>query len=356
MLRWEWFRIYFESGLVKLLSGDHHWRDFTAMDEYYQNGPLPAWPGWYVQHFPHWYHALTVVITLGIELFVVWAVFLPRKLRFACCAGVTALQIGIIATANYAFLNYLVLVLGVLLLDDRALRWIRDHTPLLGRLSFAPPERTRVDTAIGPWKIVQLVMLSWVFYATFWAFAAPGSRSVFALPERALEPFRIANGYGLFAVMTDARYEIEFQGSNDGQTWTPYPFRYKPQDVMERPGVYAPYQPRFEWNLWFASLAPPQESPWVVATQARLLEGSLDVLWLFRRDPFNGHPPQLVRTVLWQYWFTDWGTKRATGAWWRRKYLGEFAGTATRDASGRVNFAPASGRVRQPGDSSLRSE
>ncbi|HEY4131695.1 MAG TPA: lipase maturation factor family protein, partial [Gemmatimonadaceae bacterium] len=27
MLRWEWFRIYFESGLVKLLSGDHHWRD-----------------------------------------------------------------------------------------------------------------------------------------------------------------------------------------------------------------------------------------------------------------------------------------------------------------------------------------
>jgi hypothetical protein len=110
---------------------------------------------------------------------------------------------------------------------------------------------------------------------------------------------------------------------------------------MERPGVYAPYQPRFEWNLWFASLAPWQESPWVVAAQARLLEGSADVLALFRRDPFAGHPPKLVRTVLWQYWFTDYATKRATGAWWRRSYLGVFAGTVERDSTGQVRFTPS---------------
>src|SRR5271167_3287382 len=40
LLQWEWFRIYFESGEVKLLTGDQEWRHFTAMDEYYQNGPL----------------------------------------------------------------------------------------------------------------------------------------------------------------------------------------------------------------------------------------------------------------------------------------------------------------------------
>ena len=57
LLQWEWFRIYFESGVVKLLSGDPQWRHFTAMDEYYQNGPLPTWIGWYVQHLPHWFHA-----------------------------------------------------------------------------------------------------------------------------------------------------------------------------------------------------------------------------------------------------------------------------------------------------------
>jgi hypothetical protein len=105
-----------------------------------------------------------------------------------------------------------------------------------------------------------------------------------------------------------------------------YPFRYKPQDVMEAPGVYAPYQPRFDWNLWFASLGPWQQSSWVVLAQQRLVEGSPSVLRLFRSDPFGGKPPALVRTVLWQYWFTDLATKRATGAWWRRRELGPFTG------------------------------
>ena len=43
-------------------------------------------------------------------------------------------------------------------------------------------------------------------------------------------------------------------------------------------------------------------------------------------DPFQGKPPALVRTVLYQYWFTDLATKRKTGAWWRRTELGPFTG------------------------------
>ena len=59
-------------------------------------------------------------------------------------------------------------------------------------------------------------MLIWIFYATtaelIWMFCAwlPLPTS----PVSALEPFRIANQYGLFAVMTRGRYEIEFQGSD----------------------------------------------------------------------------------------------------------------------------------------------
>lgn len=346
MLRWEWFRIYFESGLVKLMSGDVHWRNFTAMDDYYQNGPLPAWPGWYVQHLPHWYHAGTVALTLMVELFIVWAVFLPRRFRIACFAVVTALQIGIIATANYAFLNYLVLALGILLLDDDAMAWVAAAVSR-GRRSTRAEAAARDSGAATASRgrlrvLLEAIALGWIFYATIWAFLAPGSGSILATPERVLEPLRIANPYGLFATMTVARYEIEFQGSNDGgRSWTAYPFKYKPQDPLARPGIYAPYQPRFEWNLWFASLAPWQDSPWVVAAQARLVDGSDDVLSLFRSDPFGGHPPALVRTVLWQYWFTDAPTKRATGAWWRREYLGVFTGVVSRESDGRVVFSPS---------------
>jgi hypothetical protein len=356
MLRWEWFRIYFESGLVKLMSGDVHWRDLTAMDEYYQNGPLPAWPGWYVQHLPHWFHASTVIVTLVVELVVVWAVFMPRRFRLACFVIVTGLQVGIIATANYAFLNYLVLMLGVLLLDDRAVSWIMVRVGSRSRLAAADPEpneslrpeMVRVGAVIrlrsGPRVIIEGLVLGWIFYATLWAFLAPASGTILGAPERVLAPLRIANAYGLFATMTEQRYEIEFQGSNDGgRTWTAYPFRYKPQDPSERPGIYAPYQPRFEWNLWFASLAPWQASGWVVAAQARLATGSKEVLSLFRRDPFNGHPPSMVRTVRWQYWFTSPAAKRSTGAWWTRQYLGEFAGVVSRDSLGRVTFTPAIG-------------
>src|SRR5678815_3161020 len=127
------------------------------MDEYYQNGPLPTWLGWYVQHFPHWYHAGTVLLTLGVELVVVWAVFLPRPFRLACFAVVTALQLGIIATANYAFLNYLVLVLGVLLLDDA----------LLARLQLpSPSSDTVVQPRPAPWRWLEGIVLGVAFWVT----------------------------------------------------------------------------------------------------------------------------------------------------------------------------------------------
>jgi len=313
LLRWEWFRIYFESGVVKLLSGDEQWRNLTAMDHYYENGPLPTWIGWWAHQLPHGFHAGTVVATLVVELFLVWLAWLPRPLRLACFAVVTLLQIGIILSANYAFLNYLVLVLGFLLLDDRA----------LAKVGFPLPGPAREQKPPARWRILgAAVALVWIFWATVIVFLPFSRDPVFGAPAQALAPFRIANPYGLFAVMTRARYEIEFQGTVDGRTWIAYPFRYKPQDPAEAPGIYAPYQPRFDWNLWFASLAPWQQSLWVLDVEERLRERSPDVLALFRRDPFGGRPPQAVRAMLWQYWFTDRATRRATGAWWRREPLG----------------------------------
>jgi hypothetical protein len=42
----------------------------------------------------------------------------------------------------------------------------------------------------------------------------------------------------------------------------------------------------------------------------------------------------MVRTVLWQYWFTDLETKRKTGEWWRRQELGPFSPGVTRAKDG----------------------
>ncbi len=335
LLLFEWLRIYFQSGAVKLLSGDPTWRNLTAMYEYYQNGPLPTWIGWYLQHLPHLFQVASAALTLIMELGLIWLALLPRPWKIACFCIVTVWQIGVIATANYAFLNYLVLLLAIWLLDDRLLsrfvpaplhaRW-RDATA-----TIEPAAARSAPASIArAWRIsTAAVFLVWIAYATlaqsaemFWRNAPFPQR-----PILALEPFRVANSYGLFAVMTPHRYEIEFQGSNDGITWTPYPFRYKPQALNERPGIYAPYQPRFDWNLWFASLTSWTEAPIVPLTEERLLEGDSDVLTLFRKNPFPQRPPKYVRAVLWQYWFSSWPERRATGNWWRRQFLGTYAPT-----------------------------
>ena len=243
LLLWEWFRIYFESGVVKLASGDPTWRNLTAMYEYYQNGPLPTWIGWYLQHLPNWFHVATAAATLVMELVLVWMAFLPRKWKIACFFLVTAWQVGVIATANYTFLNYLVLSLAIFLLDDS---FLRRFVPRRSGLSCGVDPRGEVGV-LEPegqtrkrfrwWASVRTatfaVVLSWIFYATAVPVVQMSWREA-PLPLRpvvALEPFRIANQYGLFAVMTPHRYEIEFQGSNDGEHWVAYPFRYKPQDL-----------------------------------------------------------------------------------------------------------------------------
>src|SRR6202142_3125339 len=304
LLQWEWFRIYFESGVVKLASGDTSWRNFTAMDDYYQNGPLPSWIGWYVQQFPHWFHATAVFFVFAAELVVCWLAFLPRRFRIAAFCLLTPLQISIILTANYAFLNYIVLSLGFLLLDDRVAEAI---LPARARSLIEKPAqdpannagdaahwRTRWHFALKPFRIlVAGVCLGTIFYVTGMQPAGMFYRQLpfSQWPGRMLDPYRIANQYGLFALMTHARYEIEFQGSRDGKTWTAYPFRYKPQNPRTPPGIYAPYQPRFDWNLWFASLGPWQDYRFVVWTKERLLQSQPDVLKLFAGNPFDSMPP-----------------------------------------------------------------
>lgn len=145
------------------------------------------------------------------------------------------------------------------------------------------------------------------------------------MPVAALEPFRVADSYGLFAVMTRGLYQIEFQGSEDGTTWVAYPFRNKPQAVNEAPRIYAPYQPRFEWDLWFASLATWRGNPIVQNTEVALLQNERDVLDLFAGNPFPHAAPRQVRAVLWQYWFTTRSENRSSGNWWRRSFLGLYA-------------------------------
>jgi hypothetical protein len=139
-----------------------------------------------------------------------------------------------------------------------------------------------------------------------------------------VSPLSSVNGYGLFRVMTTTRPEIIVEGSDDGTSWKPYEFRYKPGGLDRRPGFVEPHQPRLDWQMWFAALGEFEDTPWFQAFMLRLLEGSPDVLRLVATNPFPDHPPKYLRATLYNYEFTDLKTKEATGNWWKRTEVGPY--------------------------------
>lgn len=170
--------------------------------------------------------------------------------------------------------------------------------------------------------------------------------------------YRVTGAYGLFRTMTGvgtmhyngmhynglevpvvARPEIIIEGTNDGgETWKPYEFRYKPGNVSVRPQWVSPFQPRLDWQMWFAALGNYQGDPWIVHLVYKLLRGSSDVKLLLDvgHDPFPEAPPQSIRASLYFYDFTrlnsTWAQRlpnavvvnASSSQWWTRIFAREY--------------------------------
>ncbi len=311
------FRLMLMSGTVKLLSGDRTWRNLTALNFHYQTQPLPTPVAWYAQQLPEWFQKLSCAGVFAVEIFIPFLIFAPRRLRHFAAWCLIALQVLILVTGNYAFFNWLTIALCLFLFDDRALprRVPRTRRPGLPR---------KIATVAAS---VILVFGVTELYTHF----AEGQVPVISQLMELTAPFGMVNSYGLFAVMTTTRVEIVIEGSNDGSEWLAYEFPFKPGDVRRAPPWVAPYQPRLDWQMWFAALGNYRENPWFVALARRLLEGSPDVLKLFSINPFPATPPRQLRAVVYEYRFSDPMTKRNMGAWWHREPMGRYLPSITLD-------------------------
>jgi len=182
------------------------------------------------------------------------------------------------------------------------------------------PDEARIKATALRWFAALSVGVTFFMLVASLSPSAAGSPIVRLVGE-AVDPLRSFNNYGLFAVMTVERPELVFEGSDDGRDWREYGLPYKPGDLSRRPAWVAPYQPRLDWQLWFAALGPPRSNPWVGTLCERLLDGDAAVLGLFSHNPFPGHPPRLVRVVRYSYEFTSAAERARTGNWWRRTPL-----------------------------------
>jgi len=321
LLWWLLFRLSFASGLVKLTWGDPTWHDLTALDYHYWTQPLPTWTAWYMSHLPEWIKRASVVATFVLEIGFPLLLFGTRPMRLIGCAGIVAMQLMIGATGNYNFFNLLTLALAGLLLDDRF--WSRVLPDALVRWVSGPGPVALEAHGLGLAGTILASGLLILATVRFVQGLVPGSGGFGPLSW--LDSFRSINGYGLFRVMTTTRREIVIEGSDDGATWRAYEFRYKPGDPLRRPGFVEPHQPRLDWQMWFASLAPYEGTFWFQEFLTRLLQGSPAVLGLLQANPFPDHPPKYVRAVLYDYHFTTAAERRATGRWWTRTYVGPYS-------------------------------
>jgi hypothetical protein len=125
--------------------------------------------------------------------------------------------------------------------------------------------------------------------------------------------------------MTTERPEIIVEGSNDGEAWLAYEFRYKPGDIRRAPPIVAPYQPRLDWQMWFAALSSYQNNRWFVGFMLRLLQGEPSVLGLLQYNPFPNAPPKYIRARVYLYQFTHFGQ----AGWWTREERGLYFPTVS---------------------------
>ena len=308
LFRWLLFRLMFLSGVVKLTSHDPVWRDWTALAFHYMTQPLPTPLAWYMYQLPLGFQRFSTATTLFTELVIPFLFFGPRLWRFWGAGLALLLQAMILLTGNYTFFNLLTMSLCLFLFDDRALERFRPR---------ARSARTNPVAVLAALVVVLFLSVSELHEMFFDTAPEPETALV-----RLAQPFQIANTYGLFASMTTSRPEIIVQGSNDGETWLDYEFRYKPGNLKEAPRWVQPYQPRLDWQMWFAALSDYRGSPWFTNFMVRLLQGSPAVLGLLAKNPFPQAPPKYVQAELFDYSFTDFATRRATGEWWARQPRG----------------------------------
>jgi hypothetical protein len=322
LVLWLLFRLHVESGLAKVLLGDPTWRDLTAPASYYETAPLPTWIGWWVHQLPLAAHRASGVAMYLVELVLPFGLLGPRRVRVVTFAGMVGMQLVFLLTANYGFFNYLSAALCLFALDDGHLGWIaaRLRRPIRPRL---PRLESRVATAVLAPLTVVLVALSLV---TFLPLVPPlRDASAAAAPiRRMVSGWRSVNAYHLFAQMTRVRYEAVIEGSDDGASWLPYEFPWKPGDPMRAPAFVAPHQPRLDFQMWFLLLGGRGVPRWFSELLTELRTEPARAAAFFSVDPFADRPPGRLRVAVYRYTFTDVDTRRRTGAWWSRVLEGHF--------------------------------
>jgi len=334
LFRWLGFRIMVGAALIKL-RGDPCWHDLTCLYYHYETQPIPNPISRYLHFAPNWFHKLETAWNHFIELIVPWFQFGPRTARHIAGILLVSFQVILIISGNLSFLNYVTVIPFLACFDDALLGRVLPKK-LVRRAEQAAQESepSRINNTIAIALSILVVYLS----------IAPVLNLVSGrqLMNYSYDPLDLVNTYGAFGTVGRQRDEIVFEGTEDpfitGDTkWKEYQFKAKPGDPNRRPAFVAPYQPRIDWQIWFAAMASPAEYPWTLHFVWKLLHNDPGTLSLLASNPFPGAPPHFIRARLYRYRFAPLGDP----AWWKREPIGQWLPALSLDDSELQRFLTA---------------
>ena len=318
MVRLLLFRVEFGAGLIKM-RGDPCWRDLTCLYYHHETQPMPGPLSWFFHHLPKPLHRIEVAGNHFAQLIVPFGLFAPQPVASVAAAIIVITQLWLVASGNFAWLNWVTIVLAFSAIDDASFA-------LLVPKGFVPAHAGLSPTPLWFVGLVAAVTAA-VLFMSYWPLA--NMLSSRQRMNMSFNSFHLVNTYGAFGSIGRIRRELVIEGTDEAvltsQTvWKEYEFKGKPGTPRRLPRQWAPYHLRLDWLMWFAAISPGYAQPWLRPFLQRLLENDRPTLRLLRHNPFPDSPPRYVRAQLYQYRFTTPAELRHDRAWWHRALIGGY--------------------------------
>jgi hypothetical protein len=315
LARWLLFRVEFGAGLIKL-RGDRCWRDLSCLDYHHETQPMPGPLSWFFHHLPKPVHRIEVAGNHFAQLVVPFALFAPQPIASVAAAVLIATQLWLVASGNFAWLNWVTIVLAFAAVDQRA----------FASVLTVPDAPTLPDP---PWWFVGVVIAFTTLSVVLSFWPVRNMMSSGQQMNASFNSYHLMNTYGAFGSISRTRHEVVVEGTDEPRitehtVWREYGFKGKPGDPHRMPRQWAPYHLRLDWLMWFAALNPLYARGWFRPFAERLLRNDPPTLRLLGHNPFPDSPPRFVRAQLYEYRYTTWHELRREHVWWRRTPIGEY--------------------------------
>lgn len=326
------FRFYLGSGLIKL-RGSECWDDFTCLFYHFETQPIPNPLSPFMHALPEFVLKFGALFAETLQVLGAFLVFYPRVLRITAGLIFFTFQSILILTGNYSFFNWITLIPALVLFDDRFLALVLPKR-LVERAKRAEQEKQSITP-------LQNNVIYAIFGVLLWL-SLPVMNNLVSqnqIMNTSYNRWAFVNTYGAFGYVGKERFELVISGTSDTRLtndteWKEYEFVGKPTDVSAGLPIIAPYQPRIDWQIWFAAQSNSSRQGWLIHLLWKFLHNDPHALGLIKYNPFPDAPPNYIKIDRYLYELEPPFSENT----WKRTFLDKWMSPLSKENQSLIEF------------------